>query len=169
MRVSAILLAAGESRRMGTVNKLALPVGDAYASYAALGRPFVAWNVFAAPEFSLAPREWCYPLVGCLAYRGYFDRAAAAREADRLAASGEDADLGVARKLLERGLEEAHNLGLREEVWRLQYGLAQIARRQQRGVRGSTESHGGLHEGGDQPGLHRHGTGTQLKRGGCEP
>jgi predicted aminopeptidase len=70
--------------------ELALPVGDAYASYAALGRPFVAWNVFAAPEFSLAPREWCYPLVGCLAYRGYFDRAAAAREADRLAAGGED-------------------------------------------------------------------------------
>ena len=70
--------------------ELALPVQQSYASYAALGRPFVAWNVFAAPEFSLEPREWCYPLVGCLAYRGYFDAAAAAREADRLRAAGED-------------------------------------------------------------------------------
>ena len=71
-------------------HELALPARASYTSYAALGRPFVAWNVFAAPEFSLTPREWCYPLVGCLAYRGYFDAAAAAREADRLAAAGED-------------------------------------------------------------------------------
>ncbi len=71
-------------------HELALPVHQSYASYAALERPFVAWNVFAAPEFSLEPREWCYPLVGCLAYRGYFDPAAAAREADRLRAAGED-------------------------------------------------------------------------------
>ncbi len=70
--------------------ELALPVDGSYDRYAALGRPFVAWNVFAAPEFSLVPREWCYPLVGCLAYRGYFDQAAAVREADRLAAGGED-------------------------------------------------------------------------------
>ncbi len=69
---------------------LALPSGESYRSYAALDRPFVAWNVFAAAEFSLAPREWCYPLVGCLAYRGYFEEAAAAREADRLGAAGED-------------------------------------------------------------------------------
>ncbi|MDX1593401.1 MAG: aminopeptidase [Gammaproteobacteria bacterium] len=70
--------------------ELALPADGSYTRYAALGRRFVAWNVFAAPEFALEPRRWCYPLVGCLAYRGYFDPDAAAREADRLRDRGED-------------------------------------------------------------------------------
>lgn len=74
--------------------ELGLPAGGSYREYAALGREFVAWNVFAAPEFDLEPERWCYPLVGCLAYRGHFDPAAAARDADRLRARGYDVHVG---------------------------------------------------------------------------
>lgn len=63
---------------------LGLPDNASYRSYARLGRPAVVWNVFAAPEFSLQARRWCYPVAGCVIYRGYFDRSAAQREAERL-------------------------------------------------------------------------------------
>lgn len=52
--------------------QLALPVGDAFSSYAELGRPWVVVNLVAAPEFSLQAHRWCYPLIGCQAYRGYY-------------------------------------------------------------------------------------------------
>ncbi len=58
---------------------------------------YVVWNVVAAPEFSLAPREWCFPVAGCVAYRGYFSEAAAQEYAAGLAAQGDDvAVFGVA-------------------------------------------------------------------------
>ncbi|MBW2412141.1 MAG: aminopeptidase [Deltaproteobacteria bacterium] len=53
-------------------NELQLPVGNHYQTYVDIERPYVVWNVFAAPELSLAPKTWCYPVVGCAAYRGYF-------------------------------------------------------------------------------------------------
>ena len=52
--------------------ELLLPVGDAYLGYVDLHRTHVLWNVFAAPELSLEPKTWCYPVVGCASYRGYF-------------------------------------------------------------------------------------------------
>jgi predicted aminopeptidase len=58
---------------------LSLPAGGQYLAYADLGRPFAVYSVFAAPEFSLTPKTWCYPVIGCAAYRGYFS-ATAARE-----------------------------------------------------------------------------------------
>ncbi|SFL85591.1 aminopeptidase [Marinobacter zhejiangensis] len=54
-------------------DRLALPVGDAYSDYVAFERPFVVVNLMAVPEFSLTPHQWCYPIVGCQSYRGYFD------------------------------------------------------------------------------------------------
>ena len=54
-------------------NELKLPAKNHYLTYVDLKRPYVVWNVVAAPEFSLAPKTWCYPVVGCAAYRGYFD------------------------------------------------------------------------------------------------
>jgi predicted aminopeptidase len=51
---------------------LALPDDGSYRDYADLHRPYVVWNVFAAPEFSLSPQQWCFPIAGCVAYRGYF-------------------------------------------------------------------------------------------------
>jgi predicted aminopeptidase len=54
--------------------ELALPDNKSYRSYADLKRPFVIWNVFAAPEFSNKLKEWCFPLAGCINYRGYFSK-----------------------------------------------------------------------------------------------
>ena len=68
--------------------ELALPENGSYRSYADLQRPFVVWNVFAAPELSLDLKQWCYPVVGCAAYRGYFDRESADRAAAELRAEG---------------------------------------------------------------------------------
>ena len=57
--------------------ELLLPVGDNYQTYVDLEREHVVWNVFAAPEFSTVPVNWCYPIAGCVAYRGYFSETAA--------------------------------------------------------------------------------------------
>lgn len=69
---------------------LGLPDNGSYTTYADLKRPAVVWNVFAAPELSLQLKTWCYPLFGCAAYRGYFDRDAAERLAASLAQEGWD-------------------------------------------------------------------------------
>jgi predicted aminopeptidase len=63
-------------------HELELPKNDSYRRYADLERPFVVWNVFAAPEFSVEPVQWCFMFAGCVGYRGYFDKT----EADRFAA-----------------------------------------------------------------------------------
>ena len=70
------------------VRELALPDNASYRSYADLGRSAVVWNVVAAPELSLTLKTWCYPLMGCVGYRGYFDRAEADAEAQRQRAAG---------------------------------------------------------------------------------
>jgi len=73
--------------------ELGLPDNHSYTTYADLGRPFVVWNVFAAPALSLSPRQWCFPVAGCVAYRGYFAEDDARAEAARLAATGDDVHL----------------------------------------------------------------------------
>ncbi len=73
---------------------LALPDNNSYRTYADLGRPFAVWNVFAAPEFSVEPKKWCMVVVGCVSYRGYYDRDEAERYADELRRSGLDAYVG---------------------------------------------------------------------------
>ena len=70
--------------------ELALPDNGSYRSYADIGRRFVLWNVIATPELSLEPRQWCFPIAGCVNYRGYFEEAAAKNEAAQFAASGDD-------------------------------------------------------------------------------
>jgi predicted aminopeptidase len=70
--------------------ELGLPANASYTRYADLGRQFVVWNVFAAPELSLRPRQWCFPVAGCVNYRGYFNEQEARAEAARLAALGDD-------------------------------------------------------------------------------
>jgi len=57
--------------------ELDLPDNGSFRKYADLGRPYVLWNVFAAPEFSVKPREWCFVFVGCVSYRGYFSESEA--------------------------------------------------------------------------------------------
>ena len=68
--------------------ELGLPENGSYRSYADLHRPYVVWNVFAAPELSLQLKQWCYPVVGCAGYRGYFDRESADHAAAELRAEG---------------------------------------------------------------------------------
>lgn len=55
------------------INQLHLPKSDSYTLYADLGRSYALKNLFAAEEFSVTAHRWCYPLVGCAGYRGYFD------------------------------------------------------------------------------------------------
>ncbi|MFT7771653.1 aminopeptidase [Roseateles sp.] len=68
--------------------RLALPDNNSYRRYADLGRPAVVWNIVAAPEFGLQLKTWCYPLMGCAGYQGWFDRDDAYRHADALKAEG---------------------------------------------------------------------------------
>jgi predicted aminopeptidase len=75
-------------------NELQLPVNNNYLTYVDLDRSYVAWNVVATPEFSMAPKTWCYPFVGCAAYRGYFAEADAQRYADSLNDQGLDVYVG---------------------------------------------------------------------------
>ncbi len=74
--------------------ELGLPNNKSYTSYADLKREFVVWSVVATPEFSVEPREWCFPIVGCVAYRGYFKQASAEKFADSLRAEGFDTIVG---------------------------------------------------------------------------
>lgn len=73
---------------------LKLPRNRSYTSYADLGRPYAVWNVFAAPEFSLHPFEHCFPIAGCVAYRGYYDRARADGYAAQLRTRGLETSVG---------------------------------------------------------------------------
>jgi predicted aminopeptidase len=72
------------------VRELDLPDNRSYRTYADLKRPYVVWNVVAAPEFSVAPLRWCFPITGCIAYRGYFHEDAAQAFAAQLARAGND-------------------------------------------------------------------------------
>lgn len=74
--------------------ELGLPDNAAYRSYADIGRRYVVWNVVATPEFSVTPRQWCFPIAGCVAYRGYFSEAAANRFAATLKQQGDDVIVG---------------------------------------------------------------------------
>lgn len=74
--------------------ELALPDNASYRQYAAIDREYAVWNVVAAPEFSVAPREWCFPVAGCVAYRGYFSERRARDYALTLESRGYDVALG---------------------------------------------------------------------------
>jgi predicted aminopeptidase len=76
------------------VSDLGLPDNRSYRSYSDLNRPYVVWNVVAAPEFSVQPQRWCFPFTGCLSYRGYFREQDARKMAAALAARGNDVMVG---------------------------------------------------------------------------
>ena len=75
-------------------DELLLNAADSYREYADLRRPYVVWNVFAAPRLSLRPRQWCFPVVGCLAYKGFFSERGARRLADKLRREEHDVFIG---------------------------------------------------------------------------
>jgi predicted aminopeptidase len=73
------------------VSELKLPDNNSYRRYADLQRDAVVWNVVAAPELSLTLKTWCFPVMGCVGYRGYFQRAEAEALAAALKAEGWEA------------------------------------------------------------------------------
>ncbi len=74
--------------------ELGLPDNGSYRAFADLGRRYATWNLFAAPELSVEPKRWCFPIAGCVSYRGYFDEPRAAKEAGKLRARGYDVFIG---------------------------------------------------------------------------
>ena len=74
--------------RRFAVTDLGLPDNRSYTAYADLHRAAAIWNVVAAPEYSLQLKTWCFPIAGCVGYRGYYDEAAAKTEAAAQSAQG---------------------------------------------------------------------------------
>jgi predicted aminopeptidase len=87
-------LILSQQARQFASSRLGLPDNRSYTSYVQLGRPYVVWNVFATPRYSLVPVTHCFLFAGCVAYRGYFTRDKANAEAARLEANGDDVYVG---------------------------------------------------------------------------
>lgn len=81
-------LALSQRIRNFAATELKLPDNASYKRYADLRRPAVVWNVVAAPEFSLTLKTWCFPVAGCVGYRGYFDESEARQMAEQLKSEG---------------------------------------------------------------------------------
>lgn len=92
-KLAARLSLALAARRFASA-QLDLPDNRSYTTYVALGRPYVVWNVFATKRFSVEAIRQCFPIAGCVAYRGWFGEAAADRDAARLCKAGDDVWVG---------------------------------------------------------------------------
>ena len=79
--------------RRFAVTALHLPDNASYRRFAQLPRRAVVWNVVAAPPYSLTLKTWCFPVAGCVGYRGYFDEQEAKQAADALRAQGMEASV----------------------------------------------------------------------------
>lgn len=90
----AARLSLVRAAREFSITELGLPDNGSYRSFAALDRDYVVWNVVAAPEFSIEARTWCFPVAGCVAYRGYFSERRARAKAAQLKAAGQDVFVG---------------------------------------------------------------------------
>jgi predicted aminopeptidase len=86
-------LQLAQRARAFAVAELGLPDNASYRRYADLKRPAAVWNVVAAPPYSLTLHTWCFPVTGCIGYRGYFTEAGAQAEAAELAAQGLEVDV----------------------------------------------------------------------------
>lgn len=89
----AKLLVARRGRHFAS-DRLKLEPGDTYTDYVTLEQPWVVVNLVAVPEFSLQPHQWCYPVLGCQAYRGYFHLADAREEEQQFRTRGYDTFIG---------------------------------------------------------------------------
>ncbi|TDY03877.1 aminopeptidase [Thiohalophilus thiocyanatoxydans] len=117
------LLQIQQARRFA-VEALLLPDNDSYRYYADIDRPYAVWNVIATPELSVEPRQWCFLLVGCFSYRGYFSEHKADAYARQLQEQGDDTHVAGARAYSTLGWfddpllntmllhDEAHRLGV---------------------------------------------------------
>lgn len=80
--------------RAFAVSELSLPDNASYTSYTDLKRPYVLWNVVATPELSLVPKQWCFPIAGCVNYRGYYNQDDAFAFGAELRSEGYDVQVG---------------------------------------------------------------------------
>jgi predicted aminopeptidase len=87
-------LEAARKIRAFAVSELGLPDNKSYTAYADLKRPFVVWSVVATPELSLKPKQWCFPVAGCVSYKGWFSKEAADQYAAGLREEGYDVHVG---------------------------------------------------------------------------
>lgn len=78
-------------------DELALPDNDSYTQYVDLERPFAIWNVIATPKYSIKAKQWCFLFVGCINYRGYYDKQEAETYAESLRQQGYDVMVSGAR------------------------------------------------------------------------
>jgi len=85
------------------ISDLNLPDSDSFRSYSDLERDYVLWNVFATPELSLNTKQWCYPFLGCLGYRSYFEKAYAESVAIELEQAGWDVYVAASPAYSTRG------------------------------------------------------------------
>ncbi len=72
------------------INEMKLPDNGSYRAFVRIDRPYVVWNVVAAPELSVQPLHWCFPFAGCVSYRGYFKEKKALKFARQLEMQGND-------------------------------------------------------------------------------
>lgn len=84
---------AQDIRRYAT-ERLELPDNESYTSYIELGRPYAVWSVVATEPYSMSPKEWCFPVVGCVTYKGYFTQQDAEAYATELKQQGMDVYVG---------------------------------------------------------------------------
>ncbi|CAM5538425.1 aminopeptidase [Rhodanobacter lindaniclasticus] len=91
--LAARLRLALQARRFAS-HRLALPDNRSYTGYVSLDRDYVVWNVFAAPRYSVQAVPQCFPIAGCVAYRGWFSEQAAKNDAARWTARGDDVWVG---------------------------------------------------------------------------
>ena len=89
-----VRLAKVRAMRGFAAASLALPDNRSYTTYADIKRPYVVYSVFATPELSLQLRQWCFPVVGCVSYRGYYSKDEADRYARTLRDDGDDVYVG---------------------------------------------------------------------------
>jgi len=87
-------LEAARQIRRYAIQEMKLPNNGSYTNYTSLKRPYVLWNVVATPELSLKPLQWCFPVAGCVNYRGYYSKNAAQAYARQLRAQGHDVEVG---------------------------------------------------------------------------
>jgi predicted aminopeptidase len=90
----AARLSLSQRARQFASQQLDLPDNRSYTYYVQLHRPYVVWNVFATPRFSVDPVLQCFPIAGCVAYRGWFDEGMAKDRAEKLRAQGDDVYVG---------------------------------------------------------------------------
>lgn len=84
-----------DARKFAVV-ELGLPDNNSYNTFVKTGKKNVTWNVVATPEFSMSPKTWCFPVAGCVSYRGYFAEADAKSYEAKLKTQGFDTQIGGA-------------------------------------------------------------------------